>query len=130
MLEEKIDLLTKEVVALRKAIEGNGGSASASTGNSTSSEKPASAAKGTRKAAAAKVEPKHDADAVGAIMRQAAKEVDKAAVQKYIKEAGCADLAELLTKPELFDPAYDFASGLLSPADDGSDEEDSSEDDI
>jgi hypothetical protein len=100
MLEEKIETLTKEIVALRLALEAGGG-----TG--TAAAKPAA-----KKAAAKKVEPEHDADEVGATMRKAAKK-DKPAVQKYIKKQECEDLAELLTKPELFDAAFDFATGVL-----------------
>jgi len=46
-------------------------------------------------------------------MRQAAKDVDKDAIVEYIKEQGCDDLADLLTKPEMFDAAYEFASDML-----------------
>ncbi len=98
MLEEKLETLTKEIVALRLAIEAGGGT-------------PAKAATGTKTKPKA-VEPEHDADEVGTTMRKAAKK-DKPAVQKYIKSKKCADLAELLTKPELFDDAFTFAEGIL-----------------
>lgn len=99
MLEEKLETLTKEIVALRQAIEA-GGTAGAAA--------PAKAKTGAK----AKVEPEHDSDEVGATMRKAAKK-DKPAVQKYIKSKKCADLAELLTKPELYDDAFTFAEGVL-----------------
>lgn len=100
MLEEKLDTLTKEVVLLRQAIEANG------TGGAAAPVKKAPAK------AAAKAEPEHDEDETGAAMRKAAKK-DKPAVQKYIKGKKCADLAELLTKPELFDGAFEFAQGII-----------------
>lgn len=108
MLEEKIETLTKEVVALRQAIEANG------TGK-------AAPAKGAAKAKA--VEPDHDADEVGTTMRKAAKK-DKPAVQKYIKSKKCADLAELLTKPELFDAAFEFAEGILEAPEEPEEDDD------
>lgn len=110
MLEEKIEALTKEIVALRQAVEANGTGAAA---------KPAATKKTTTTKKAA--EPEHDADEVGATMRKAAKK-DKPAVQKYIKKAGCEDLAELLTKPELFDAAFDFATGILDAPEDDDDD--------
>lgn len=115
MLEEKLETLTKEIVSLRQVIEkaGLGGAAA-------SAEKPATKKATTKKA----VEPTHDADEVGTTMRKAAKK-DKPAVQKYIKKQGCEDLAELLTKPELFDAAFDFAQGVLDAP-----EEDEEEDDV
>jgi hypothetical protein len=129
MLEEKIENLTKEVVALRQVIEANGlGGGAAAPADAKPAGKAAAAKPAAKKPAAKKVEPQHDADEVGAIMREAAKQSkeDKAAVQAYIAEQECADLAELLTKPELFDAAFDFAQGLL-PSDDedaGDDDED------
>lgn len=128
MLEDKIEELTKEVVLLRKAIEANGLSVSGGAkSEDAGGAKPAAAKKPAAKKPAAKkaVEPDHDADEVGAIMRKAAKEVDKAAVQKYIGGQDCTDLADLLTKPELFDDAYAFAEELLS----GGDEEEGEEED-
>jgi hypothetical protein len=121
LLEEKIETLTKEVVKLRQVIEAGGLAAGAAGAATTDDAKPAA----TKKKAAAKkvVEPTHDADEVGTIMRKAAKE-DKPAVRKHIKDAGCADLAELLTKPELFDAAYAFAEGIV-----GAEEEEEEDDD-
>ncbi len=111
MLEEKIVALTTEVVALRKAIEANGtGKPAAATTKTAAAAKPA--AKKPKV-----VEPEHDADETGAIFRKAAKE-DKPACRKYLKSVGAADLADLLTKPELFDGAYEFAEKLLERDDD------------
>ena len=101
MLEEKLDTLTKEIVALRQAIEANG------TGGAAATTKTA-----TTKASAKAVEPEHDEDEVGAAMRKAAKK-DKPAVQAHIKKAKCADLAELLTKPALYDKAFEFAQAII-----------------
>lgn len=115
MLEEKIETLTKEVVKLRQAIEANGTGGGASADKATT--KPAAKKPAAKKA----VEPEHDADEVGSAMRKAAK-IDKPAVQKYIKKQDCADLAELLTQPELFDAAYDFADGILEAGNDDDDD--------
>lgn len=120
MLEEKIETLTKEVVALRQAIEKSGlGAAAAGAASGGTAAK--TGTKGKAKAKA--VEPEHDADETGAIFRKAAKE-DKPACRKYLKSKGCADLAELLTKPELYDGAYEFAEKLLEADDDDGDEDD------
>lgn len=114
MLEEKIETLTKEIVALRQTLEAGG------TAAATTATKPATK-KATTKAKA--VEPEHDADETGTVMRRAAKK-DKPAVQKYIKKQGCADLAELLTKPELFDDAFAFAEGILDAPEEEEDDDD------
>lgn len=119
MLEEKIETLTKEVVALRQAIEKNG-TGTTTTAKAATAEKAAPAKKAPAKK---KVEPEHDADETGAIFRKAAKE-DKPACRKYLKSVGCADLAELLTQPELFDAAYEFAETLLEGDDDDADDDD------
>ena len=122
MLEEKIDELTKAVVALRASIEGQGGAAAA--------KKPAAKAKPAadddddddapkaKPAAKAKAKPKveepeHDEDEVGAKFRAAAK-LDKPRCKKYLGKVECEDLAELLTKPELFDAAYAFAEKVIA----------------
>lgn len=144
MLEEKLDALTKEVVALRKAIEASGLGAVAKDTSSAAKTKakakpaedddddgeedapkktPAKRGAAAAKGRAKKVEPEHDEDEVSAIMRKAAKE-DKPAVRKYIAKVGCADLAELLTKPELYDAAYDFAEGILDADDEDGDDDD------
>lgn len=124
MLEEKIETLTKEVVALRQAIEKNG---TGSTAKAATDKAPAAEKAAAKKAPAKKkaVEPEHDADETGAIFRKAAKE-DKPACRKYLKSVGCADLAELLTQPELFDAAYEFAETLLE-GDEGDDDDDDDE---
>jgi hypothetical protein len=119
MLEEKLDTLTKEVVALRQAIEKNGTGGAAPAANA----KPKAAAdddddapkKAPAKKAPAKkkaVEPDHDQDEVGSIFRKAAK-IDKPKCKKYLGKVDCEDLAELLTKPELYDAAYDFAEAII-----------------
>lgn len=101
MLEEKIETLTKEVVALRLAIEAGGTAKTATAAKTT-----------TAKAKPAAAEPEHDADETGTTMRKAAKK-DKPAVLKYLKQKKCDDLADLLTKPELYDDAFEFATGIL-----------------
>lgn len=114
MLEEKIEALTKEMVALRQAIEANGvGGGAAAEGKPAAKKAPAKKA----------VEPEHDADEVGTTMRKAAKK-DKPAVQKYIKSKKCEDLAELLTKPELLDGAFEFATGILEAPEEEDDDDD------
>jgi hypothetical protein len=123
MIEEKLVALTTEVVSLRKAIEANtaaAGGAKPAAAKAAAAEKPAAAKPKAKKA----VEPEHDADETGTIFRKAAKE-DKPACRKYLKSVECADLAELLTKPELFDAAYAFAEELLgAEADDADDDDD------
>ena len=121
MLEDKLEALTTEMVKLRqiveKAMPGLLALADADSGEEAD-EKPAPA----KKPAPKKVEPEHDADEVAAIMRKAAKEVDKDAVMSYIAEQECEDLADLLTKPELFDAAFEFATGQLG-GDEGEDDD-------
>ena len=136
MLEEKIEALTKEVVALRQAIEKTGTAA-----GTKAAEKAAPAKKASAKAAAADdddddadeapakkapakkapakkkaAEPEHDEDEVGSIFRKAAK-IDKPKCKKYLAKQDCEDLAELLTQPELFDAAYDFAEAIVEEDD-------------
>jgi len=144
MLEEKIEALTKEVVALRQAIEKTGTAA-----GTKAAEKAAPAKKASTKKAAADeddddddaeeeaapkkrtrakakpkaVEPEHDEDEVGSIFRKAAK-IDKPKCKKYLAKVECEDLAELLTKPELYDAAYDFAEAILEADDDDDDDDD------
>jgi hypothetical protein len=113
MLEEKIETLTKEVVALRLAIEAGGGAAAPAAKTPAAKKAPAKAAA---------VEPEHDADETGTMMRKAAKK-DKPAVQKYIKSKKCDDLADLLTKPELFDGAYEFAEGIIEAPEEEDDDD-------
>lgn len=146
MLEEKIEALTKEVVALRQAIEKTGTAAGTKT-----AEKAAPAKKASAKAAAADddddddddadeapakkapakkapakkkaAEPEHDEDEVGSIFRKAAK-IDKPKCKKYLAKVECEDLAELLTKPELYDAAFEFAEGIIEADDDDDDDDD------
>lgn len=144
MLEEKIETLTKEVVLLRQALE-NGGTAAGtkaaekSTAKKAPAKKAAAAAdedededeapakkpaakKAPAKKKTAAAEPEHDEDEVGTIFRKAAKK-DKPACKKYLKKVDCEDLAELLTQPELFDAAYEFAEGVLEADDEDEDED-------
>lgn len=120
MLEEKLEELTKAVVALRQVLE---------KGGTTGAAKPAAKAGAKAKASdddedepkakpkAKKVETEHDEDEVGSKFRKAAK-VDKPRCQKYLAKVECEDLAELLTKPELFDAAYEFAEKVIATDDD------------
>jgi hypothetical protein len=129
MLEEKLETLTKEVVALRQAIEKNGlgGAAKAKApAADEADEAPAKKPAAKKPAAKKKVEPEHDADEVGAIMRKLAKEGDaeKKAVRKFIAGKDCADLADLLTKPELFDETYAWAEEQLGGDDDAEEDDD------
>lgn len=145
MLEEKLEALTKEVVALRQVIEKGG----LSTTKAAEKAKPASKAKAkakdadedddddddaeedapapkkrTRaKAKAKEVEPDHDEDEVGTMFRKAAK-IDKPKCKKYLKKVDCEDLAELLTKPELYDAAFDFAEAIVDAEDEDEDDDD------
>ena len=145
MLEEKIEALTKEVVALRQAIEKTGTAAGTKAAEKAAPAKKASTkkaaadeddddddaeeeapAKKTRakKAPAKKAaEPEHDEDEVGSIFRKAAK-IDKPKCKKYLAKVECEDLAELLTKPELYDAAYDFAEAIIEADDDDDDDDD------
>lgn len=146
MLEEKIEALTKEVVALRQAIEKTGTAA-----GTKAAEKAAPAKKASAKAAAADddddedddadeapakkapakkapakkkaAEPEHDEDEVGSIFRKAAK-IDKPKCKKYLAKVECEDLAELLTKPELYDAAFEFAEAIIEADDDDDDDDD------
>jgi hypothetical protein len=134
MLEEKLDLLTKEVVSLRKAVEANtaAGGATASKGKPAADEdgdedeapKKGRAKAADKKAPAKKkaVEPEHDKDDVESIIRKVSKEVGKPVAKKIIGSFDCDDLAELLTHPEHFDAAYEKAEAALN--DSGEDDED------
>lgn len=145
MLEEKIEALTKEVVALRQAIEKTGTAAGTKAAEKAAPAKKASTKKAAadeddddddaeeepapkktrgKKAPAKKAaEPEHDEDEVGSIFRKAAK-IDKPKCKKYLAKVECEDLAELLTKPELYDAAYDFAEAILEADDDDDDDDD------
>lgn len=129
MLEEKLDLLTKEIVALRKAVEENtaAGGASASgksapaSSNDDEDEKP-KAKRGRPPKKEEPAEPTHDADEVEKAIRQVSRKVGKPAALKIIASFKCDDLADLLTHPEHFDDAFDKAEAALATLDE--DEED------
>jgi hypothetical protein len=127
MLEEKVETLTKEIVKLRQAIEAGGtvGADKAAPKKAKPAAEDEDDAPVKKKAPAKKkaVEPEHDEDETGALFRKAAKK-DKPACKAYLKKVKVADLAELLTKPELFDAAYDFAEALLEADDDDDDDDD------
>lgn len=146
MLEEKIETLTKEIVALRQAIEANGTAAGTKAAAKAPAKKPSSKAdadedededdkpaakKPAAKKPAAKKPaadedddaPEHDEDEVGSIFRKAAK-LDKPRCKKYLEKKDCDDLAELLGKPELFDAAYAFAEKVIKENESGDDDDD------
>jgi hypothetical protein len=126
MLEEKLDLLTKEIVALRKAVEENTAAGGATSGGGAASgdEAPAKKGRGRPKKEEA-VEPTHGADEVEEIVRRVSREVGKPAAVKIIKSFKCDDLADLLSHPEHFDAAYEAAEAALPAEDDnGGDEDD------
>jgi hypothetical protein len=138
MLEEKLDLLTKEMVALRKAIEENtaAGGATAieentAAGGATASGKAASAeyapAAKRGRGRPAKEEPApptHDRDEVETIVRQVSRDVGKPAAVKIIKSFKCDDLADLLSHPEHFDAAFEAAEAALTDTSGGDEEDD------
>ena len=134
MLEEKLDTLTKEVVALRVAIEKNGTGAAAPAAKAKpkadADDEDAPKKTAAKKPAAKKkaVEPEHDQDEVGAIFRKAAK-IDKPKCKKYLGKVDCEDLAELLTKPELYDAAYDFAEAIIEADEEEEEDDDEEEED-
>lgn len=114
MLEEKLDLLTKEVVALRKAVEEN-----TAAGGATSSGAAAETTEKPKRGRPAKevVTPDHDADEVESKVREVSKTVGRDAALKLIKGfKGCDALADLLTHPEFFDEAFDKATEALAAA--------------
>jgi hypothetical protein len=126
MLEEKLDLLTKEIVSLRKAVEANtaGGGATAPAGKAAASEDEPAPKKRGRPAKAAAAEPEHDKDEVDAIIRKVSKEIGKPVAKKIIASFKCDDLADLLTHPEHFDAAYAKAEEALAPEEEQEEEED------
>lgn len=137
MLEEKVEALTKATVALRQAVEANTAALGGEAGKKPATKKPAAADdddedEGAKKKPATKKpatkkpaveEPEHDMDETNAMFRKAAK-IDRPACLKYLKKRDCADLAELLTQPELYDAAFEFAEAIV----DAPEEED--EDDV
>lgn len=125
MLEEKLDLLTKEIVALRKAVEENtaAGGATSGSGGSSGDDAPAKKPRGRPKKEEAP-EPTHDASEVEEVVRRVSREVGKPAAVKIIKSFKCDDLADLLSHPEHFDAAYDAAEAALPAEDDNGGEDD------
>lgn len=123
MLEEKIEALTAAVVALRQTLEKGSTGAAAAKPAAKAKAKPAAddddedEPKAKAKAKPKAVEPEHDEDEVGSKFRKAAK-IDKPRCLKYLAKVECEDLAELLTQPELFDAAYEFAEKVIATADD------------
>lgn len=113
MLEEKLDLLTKEVIALRKAVEANTAAGGATATDKAPADKPA---RGRPKKE--EVTPEHDAAEVEAVVRRVSKEVGRDSAVKIIKSFKCDDLADLLTHPEHFDAAFDKATAALPSEDD------------
>jgi hypothetical protein len=123
MLEEKLDLLTKETVALRKAVEANTAAMGATSGG-----KPAAADSTDKpkrgRPAKAEATPEHDKDEVDAIIRRVSKEIGKPVAKKIIADQGADDLADLLTMPAKFDAAYAAAEAALEEPEEPAEEED------
>jgi hypothetical protein len=116
MLEEKLDLLTKEIVSLRKAVEENtaaGGATSGGKGSAEAEDKPAGKRGRGRPAKEEAPAPEHDKDEVEEIVRRVSREVGKPAAVKIIKSFKCDDLADLLSHPEHFDAAFTAAEEAL-----------------
>lgn len=128
MLEEKLDALTKEIVALRKAVEENtaagGATAGAGKGAASSDDAAPAAKRGRGRPAKEEVTPEHTKDEVETIVRQVSRDVGKPAAVKIIKSFKCDDLADLLSHPEHYDAAYAAAEEALPAEDDtGSDDD-------
>jgi hypothetical protein len=122
MLEEKLDLLTKEIVALRKSVEENTAAGGAtSSGKAETEDKPAKRGRG--RPAKEEVTPEHSKEEVEELVRRVSREVGKPAAVKIIKSFDCDDLADLLSHPEHYDAAFDKATEAL-PADEAEDGED------
>jgi len=127
MIEEKLDLLTKETVALRKAVEANTAALGATSGtkgkpsDDDSGEKPAGKRGRPKKE---EPTPEHDKDEVEAIIRRVSKEVGKPVAKKIISDAGADDLADLLTMPAKYDAAFAAAEAALAEDGDSGEEED------
>lgn len=127
MLEEKLDLLTKEIVSLRKAVEENtaaGGATSSGKAPAEADDKPAGKRGRGRPAKEEAPEPTHDKDEVEEIVRRVSREVGKPAAVKIIKSFKCDDLADLLSHPEHFDAAFTAAEEALGEGDDNGGDED------
>jgi hypothetical protein len=123
MLEEKLDLLTKEIVALRKAVEENTASGGATSGKGGGEEAAPKRGRG-RPAKEEAPAPEHDKEEVEEIVRRVSREVGKPAAVKIIKSFKCDDLADLLSHPEHFDAAFDAATEALPAEEDASGDED------
>jgi hypothetical protein len=126
MLEEKLDLLTKEIVALRKAVEDNTAAGGATSGGKAAAsgdaeDKPA---RGRGRPKKEEVTPEHDASEVEELVRRVSREVGKPAAVKIIKSFKCDDLADLLSHPEHFDAAFDAATEALPAEDDSGGDDD------
>lgn len=114
MIEEKLDLLTKETVALRKAVEANTAALGATSGSTASGGDAPAAKRGRPKKE--EPTPEHTKEEVDAIIRRVSKEVDKPVAQKLIRDQGCTDLADLLTQPAKYDAAYAAAEEAIASA--------------
>lgn len=127
MLEEKLDLLTKEVVALRKAVEANtaAGGATSGSAKADASEATETKPKATRgRPRKEEPTPEHDKDEVEAHIRRVSKEIGRPAAVKIIKSFKCDDLADLLTHPEHYDAAWEAAEAALTADEGGEEDED------
>lgn len=128
MLEEKLDLLTKEIVALRKAVEENTAAGGATSGGKAAApgdgdgETPKKRGRG--RPAKEEIAPEHDKDEVEELVRRVSREVGKPAAVKIIKSFKCDDLADLLTHPEHFDAAFTAAEEALGDESAADDDED------
>jgi hypothetical protein len=120
MLEEKLDLLTKEIVALRKAVEEN----TAAGGATSSAAAPAAEKKTRGRPKAEPVEPEHSKDEVESKVREVSKTVGRDSAIALIQSFKCDDLADLLTHPEHYDAAYAKAEEALAAGNEEEPEDD------
>lgn len=113
MLEDKLDALTVQMKRVGDLLEKGG------TISSDASAKPA--AKAGAKAAA---KPKHTVEQVKAKILEVKEQHDMDRAKQVISDAGGDDLADLLTKPNLFDKAFTLAEEALAEAadDEGGDD--------
>lgn len=129
MLEEKIDLLTKEVIALRKSLDANtaalGGkksSAAADDEPKASSGKKPTASSGKKPAASSGS--KFKAADIKTIAIRVKDEVSPAVAKKLIIATGAADLNDLITNnQDQWDDFHEAATAAL-PEDDTTAEDD------
>ena len=124
MLEEKLDLLTKEIVALRKAVEENTAAGGATAGGKAPAEAKEKPAAKRGRPAKEEVTPEHDKDEVEETVRRVSREVGKPAAIKIIKSFKCDDLADLLSHPEHYDAAFVAAKEALGEDDSGGADDD------